>query len=495
MSLFHHRQSIRQMPSSLPARPRRSGGSRRAAAKMKERRRGRSAGRTALRPLLLLAMLLLAPAAPQAQKTAAEATLPHPIGSGSWYYQLGGSRPVLNIDINNAQRSLHKSELKRQVDICRFDIKKSIRSHFNHLQRNLYSLEQEIVDSAQALLKISGLSVLQRANPGMYDLVTRGIADGKEAFDTAVSSCQQVQRDLETGESTLDGWRRIARGLGWEKAREQTADPVEAERKIEEQAGEEGIHWVGGQQAGGAGQPPIRITGDVTAAGYRLWQPGGGPNPLAHIWDSPQTAAAWAISVLGESEIRLCRNCEPLKTAAGLGFHTEIQGGRAASLAAIQALLKNRGRPDAKQLATLASPGMGIAMSPAIIQALREEPSANRTILAERLATEIALTRALEKALLLRQLLRVGRREANIAANDAAQREVGRLLEHLDSEIENLLFEQRVRREALTNTALLLLERQRARRAQGTAALPEILPASAPPTLIEGGARRRTERN
>ena len=460
-----------------------------------KQRSGIFTGQRLLQIFSSAAVLLLAGSASTAyaQEIEAAAPLPHPIGSGSWYYRLGGGRPVLDIRADTG-RTLQGTGLKWQADACGFDIRQSIRGHFNHLQRNLYGLEKEIVDSAQSLLRAGALSVLQRANPGMYDLITRGIADGKEAFDIAVRNCRQIQRDLEAGESPLNGWRQLARGSGWQRAREQEADPVEANRRIEEQAGEDGIRWVGGEQAGGAGQPPIRVTADVTAAGYHLWQPeDGGAHPLARIWDSPQAAAAWAVSVLGESHIRLCRDCEQLRTSPGQGFHKELHRSQAEITETVHALLRSGGRPDAGQLAALASPGMGIAVSPVVIQALREEPAANRAILTARLATDIALTRTLEKALLLRQLLRAGRREPHAAANDAARREVDRLLQRLESEIDNVLFEQRVRREVLAGTALALLERHNTRRARGAATLPGVLPAVAPPSLIEGGARRHTD--
>lgn len=49
-----------------------------------------------------------------------------------------------------------------------------------------------------------------------------------------------------------------------------STDAVSAIEQAETRRGNDGVPWVGGNNAGGAGQPAIRVVSDVTRAGYNL---------------------------------------------------------------------------------------------------------------------------------------------------------------------------------------------------------------------------------
>ena len=96
---------------------------------------------------------------------------------------------------------------------------------------------------------------------------------------------------------------------------------VSAIEQTESSRGNEGVTWVGGENAGGMGQRPIRVVSDVTRAGYNLVNgrdvddtstidPSScGGNLTCQTWNSPTAASAWAVRVLGEQEQRTCEAC------------------------------------------------------------------------------------------------------------------------------------------------------------------------------------------
>src|SRR3546814_14239034 len=65
------------------------------------------------------------------------------------------------------------------------------------------------------------------------------------------------------------GWSQMAEGLALRDAVSST-DAVSAIEQAETRRGNDGVPWVGGSNAGGSGQPAIKVVGDVTRAGYNL---------------------------------------------------------------------------------------------------------------------------------------------------------------------------------------------------------------------------------
>ena len=440
--------------------------------------------------LLIPALLLLWPTLAVAQDN--PDTTVRPTGDALWYYQLGGGESVLNFSdgVDVTRIPLLQGDARWQLSTCNFDFSKSLKNYLGDFDRNLYHLEQNVLSSASALLRGSALSVLQRANPGLYDLITRSLVSAKADFAVAVKNCEQIQQDFARQQNPLHGWLKAALYADWEyqtgdgRRPAEKPDPVEVAQQVTTVPGQRGIPWVEGKRAGGNGQPAIDVGGDVIAAGYRLWR-GDGSKPvsgrLQSIWPEPGDASIWIGEVAGVTRIQFCSGCEPLLTSPGAGLQKELYLGRQRATAIIDRLVNSNARPDAESLGELNSSGMGVAVTANVIQALRSQSPANRSILSSRLAGDIALGTAVEKILIARQLLRAGRRDVNVAANSEAQREIQRILDLLEEEIDNLEFEQRVRREILSDTAETILLRQY------DTAVPNPVEQGSPPLNSDGG--------
>ena len=79
------------------------------------------------------------------------------------------------------------------------------------------------------------------------------------------------------------------------------------------------------------------------------------------------------------------------------------------------------------------------------------------SIFVDKLAGEISQAKLINRLLLLRRLILAGRQIPEIAAVLPAQREIDRKLIELDREIDNLLFDTRVRKEVVSDTVAMLL--------------------------------------
>ncbi|GAO96374.1 hypothetical protein PSA5_26670 [Pseudomonas syringae pv. actinidiae] len=225
------------------------------------------------------------------------------------------------------------------------------------------------------------------------------------------------------------GWNKIAEGQAMSQAvKSGNTDAVAAVSQVEKQGGNDGITWVGGNKAGGSGQKPINVVGDVTRAGYNLLNgrsaadsssisPANCNNGMVcSTWSSPQDATAFANRVLGEQQQRTCEGCTQTTSTAGVGLTPLIQEAYDSKLTALQELISGSKSLTSENLTAASSNSLPVTRG--VVEALRTEQ--DQDILAKRLASEVALSEVLGKALMLQRTMFTGSKEPNIAANTVA---------------------------------------------------------------------------
>ncbi len=404
----------------------------------------------------LLLCLLGAAAVGRAEEAA-------PTDDGGWYYHIGGGAPYFPLAALG-QRQLAGSSPWNSIGSCGFPFQNSLHQYMGDMDNNIYGLKKRVIDSTSKLILASPMGVVQRANPGLYDLLMKGIADARRLYDKAQRECRSMQHQ---GAGVLGDWLALSKGHSWSRSRGRGEAAMVAEREIEEQGGAAGLPWVAGKYAGGTRQPALRPVHDVVQAGFRQWGRGRASalGDIQRVWRTPEQAAEWVVAVVGDKELRTCPRCRRVRTHLGAGLRP-LQTQEFELLLELleKSLAKGWRRID---LQRLSAAGMGIVVTAQLLQALGKESPAQQAILVRRLAGEIALARVLEKALIARQLLAVGRQEPNVAMNHGAQREIDQAQQRLQREMEEVLFEQRVRGAVFTPTAGLILERAKTRAAQG----------------------------
>lgn len=343
----------------------------------------------------------------------------------------------------------------------------TLQNQLNGATEGFQQIMGSIVQNAtQAVMSLPAL-IIQRANPGLYELLSNGVMQGRIDFDRSKLTCQAMAEKMadKVGQA---GWGALAKNQEMQGNLEQTGgDAVAAVKNTEARNGSNGVSWVGGQKAGGSGQPPIRVTSDVVRAGYNLLHNrsvddsasisssdclGGA---ICQTWTSPQEESEWAVRVLGESEVATCDSCETLRATAGSGLTPLIQEAYNERLKALQGLLSGSLPPTADNLAKASSPMLPVTRG--VIEALRDDP--DQDLLARRLASETALSSVLDKALLLLRTLLAGSHEPNIASAEPAQVALTKNIDALEREIRLLQTELQVRQMLATNTASLVLDR------------------------------------
>ncbi|NUP86547.1 MAG: integrating conjugative element protein, partial [Burkholderiaceae bacterium] len=305
----------------------------------------------------------------------------------------------------------------------------TLQNQLNGITNGFQAIMSSVIQNATAAVASLPALIIQRADPGLYNLLTNGVLQARLDFDRSKLTCRAIANRMADMAGGQLGWDQLAEGMALKQSVAST-DAVSAIDEAEANRGNNGVPWVGGDNAGGAGQPPVRVVGDVTRAGYNLINgrsvtdtssiaPSSCSGNLAcQTWSSPDAAAAWAVRVLGEQEQRTCDACTKTVTTPGVGLTPLIQEEYESKLEVLQELVAGSRPTGFDNLQAAGSASLPITRG--VIEALRDEP--DQDLLARRLASEVALASVLEKALLLQRTLLTGRKEPNVAANELAQK-------------------------------------------------------------------------
>jgi integrating conjugative element protein (TIGR03755 family) len=355
--------------------------------------------------------------------------------------------------------------------ICgQMSLTKTLQDQLNGVTTGFQQIMSTVIQNASAAVASLPALIIQRADPGLYNLLTNGILQARLDFDRSQLTCRTMANrmaDLAGGEM---GWNQLAQGIALTKTIG-TTDAVSAVQTAESSAGNGGVPWVGGTNAGGAGQPPIHVIADVARAGYNLLN-GRNVTDTTSIsssacnnqltceaWSSPDGAASWAVRVLGDEQEQTCTGCTTTETTPGVGLTPLVQQTYQTKIRAIDALLTGTTLLTTQNLEAAGSDAVPITRG--VIEALRDD--SDETLLTQRLASEVALSSVLEQALTLQRVLLTGAEEPNVAANKLAVQAVTGQERFLEQEIDNLKTELDLRRELAGNSPTEIIERDHAR--------------------------------
>lgn len=397
-----------------------------------------------------------------------------PATATRWYYEIGGGEAItLAPNPGSVSVPFHVSlDLKNAFSCGKFNPTLGFDVAFQYLIERLKNLVMNALTAAAAAVP---MYILQRANPGLYDLLQNLIFQIDGLLSLAAKSCEQMEREILAGKNPFDGWVTLSKSIdmkglmGSGGLHSASTDILTALDTVENDSGSNGVPWIGGQKAGGQNQPPIRVVSDTTLAGYNTilgrdlldlsdFFGAGDPPPLARIWSNPKQAQEFAVYVLGDIRIKTDQN-DPSGSESwpGYGLAPLIEKDSRTIEETLAKLVQGELKPEESTLEKVSPPGTRLSQE--VVSAIRRLPTDEaRATAVRKLAAEAAVGKNLEKAIMLRKLLLSGRLEPNIYAAKPAQEDLDRLLAALDREIDSVLFETRVRRELYARTASVLMD-------------------------------------
>jgi integrating conjugative element protein (TIGR03755 family) len=408
-----------------------------------------------------------------------QALTPSPLGDGRLYYRIGGAQ-ALGLPAN---RFVTTTRLPLSVQLginyrCgQFDTLAGLNAALDQV----VALLENIDDVIAAGLAVLPMYILQRVNPGLYDLLQNTLLRAEELVAVATKTCEQMESELARGQDPFEDWIVLSRGRDWKTViGSGGVDVVTAKERIDENLGVNGVAWLCGEARGGEGQEPVRVVFDVTRAGWNVLMnrescatgaaSGGGEEPprITEIWPSPEEAAEWTVKVLGD-EVVLTVSTGSDETQPGVGLlnHHDAEATKVAEF--LQGLVAGSTPPTLENLEEVTAPGTVITRQ--VIETIKAQPASEQAIFIRKIAGQVALERTVERALLARRMLLTGMRDPHVSATPAP-RQLQPFLAELEREIDNLLFETRVRKEIASRTAELLLRDEGVKRADSRGLVP-----------------------
>ncbi|WP_226019895.1 integrating conjugative element protein [Serratia symbiotica] len=358
-----------------------------------------------------------------------------------------------------------------------FDLKTTVGNQLNGITSGFKDLMGNVIQGATGAVMSMPAMAIQRANPGLYEMLTNGVLQAGINFDKAQLNCQNMSKRL--ADYTLGSkWQQAAVSEEYKDiVATSGGDAVSSDQKLQKATGEEGVTWVGGQKRGGKGQQAIQPTRDLAKAGYNMMNSlpvtsnsrvgsASCNGTVCQRYKSSDEAAAAVVKVLGDRSIRTCRETrecgsggtenQPGSTVAGTGFSPVLEGATKTNLEQLGKLVDGQLPPTADNLAALKTGSLVVTRG--VIHSLHDDP--DKAALVQRLASELAMADTVETALTMRRMLTTGESEPNAAEQSEAIAEGDRRIDALDRELNALRNEMELRKSISNNSLLTALERQ-----------------------------------
>lgn len=426
-----------------------------------------------------------------------------PVSNSTLYYRMGGGSPG-GAAANGQQNAMHlglDGVLRLNYSCGKFDVGLSWKTLMNSFSR----LGTQVTNAVKAGIASLPLYILQRAQPGLYQLFQNYSQKADLMIAASLKTCEEMEAQIRQGQNPYEDWIKLAKGEGWKLRAQAHGDVVQAKYDMDknELPHRQGVNWVFGKRAGGVSSEPLRPIRDLSIAGYNvtLNKPANAAattsyasaaeknTRLVRAFPTPQDMATFTTEVLGDKRIYTCSqgsgDCPApttVTTATGLGPKFE------AEYDVVQPLLSGLASGSATSgsvyadLQKIAAPGM--AVSPQLLAALRRLPPDTRDVAVNRLSQELAMHRVIDKALVARAALLTGMSLPQVTAAGDAMRDTQANIDRLTHYIDDLMYEARVRKELTSQTALAIMGSQLAADSQAMR-VPDSLPAD--PAPLEGG--------
>lgn len=398
-----------------------------------------------------------------------------PVSSSSLYYRMGGGSPTGAAPNRGTLSTQLSAGVRANYSCGKFDIGMS----WSTLMNSIQNLGATVTGALQAGIAALPLYFLQRAQPGLYQLFQNFSQKADLMVAASLKSCEEMESMIKSGKDPYEDYIALAKGDAWKIKASAAGDVVQAKVDINknEEAQRNGLDWVFGTKAGGAGSgsAPIQPVRDLAVAGYNvtinkaansLSTANYGSSSMAstrlvQAFKTPEDLARWSTEVLGDQRIYLCTqggDCpNPTATATATGLAPKYEQELDAVLPTMRTLAASK-VPNNGELAKVSAPGM--AVSPQLMDAMRKLPADVQSVAVNRLSQEIAMHKVIDKALVARNALISGLSLPQATAAGQVGTEVQTKIDRLTQYINDMMFEFRIRKEMTGDTALAIMSNQ-----------------------------------
>lgn len=406
--------------------------------------------------------------------------------NSSIYYSLNGGSNIVMPPVTSNHHITIGSDVNTDLGYScdNFNPAISLSNTFKNLDSNVEGIENDIIASATAAVGSLPMYLLQKASPELYSILNNALFDAKDTFNTSMKSCQQSLSQIKQGKDPYSDWFSISDSRGWvdystSAKQGNDVDVNSAKTEIAKDPKQYGVPWIHhGKNSGGTqdGQVPINVISDVVLAGYNVLSeqegltrelddtvtPAPSDTSLYTLFNTPMDAVDFSTIVLGD--VVISGNESQQTTKAGVGLETLLAScvnDESADMCPsdISSLLASIVAED--RLPTLSEyekmSASNMVISPEIMQTIENLDHENQAISITKISEDIAMQNLISRSLMLRRLLLAGEKTKAVQSNAPALKTITTVINQLNSEIQNLVFESDVRKKLTSNTASVLM--------------------------------------
>ena len=357
------------------------------------------------------------------------------------HYAIGGG-PIVSLPSREAHLRTVKLGVGWDMNLqCGLlDPKVTIQNQLNGVTEGFQDMMGDMLSNATAAVASLPGYFIQKRDPGLYDLLTNGVLQGKFDFDNGRTSCETMTEQMG---DILQGsdYNATARAKAWTQA-VKSGDAVRAKEKALNDMGNSGITWVGGQAYGGRNQPPLDAPKDAANVGFKmLTEDADKKEGLYRYWDNADALTSWLTTVIGSRTIQTGLDKSQTQATAGVGLSADVTQDTRTLEQELQTAIEQNQESE--------------HFPKPLIEALSGHQVDDAMV--ARIGSELAVSHSIEKALHARRALLTGKYEVNLAQHQLAQEDIDHAVLLLEKEIELLKFEAQARQSIGSRTAVAVV--------------------------------------
>lgn len=374
--------------------------------------------------LLVTGLLITAPVTVQ---SAPENASQIPTNISSTYYRLGGGRIIPPPGAFTTTFVIGaRFKIGLGYSCGKFNFQENIRQMVNQMATQVRQLPGQLTTAASGAVAALPGYLLQKANPTLYNIITKTLDETVELFRLSYKSCKQIEQEMQANPDAnpYQGFMKASIADRWTIGANNGDLAADIDDSINTATDREPIRWLGGNLYG-TSDNPIQINRDIVVAGYNIMIGRTGDvsittpptpdspmarEPIVQIWPSPAAAGTWVQQVLGDLKIVLSPADVPPESVAGRGLRPKVIELETNIYIALNEALE---RDDYESLNKYAS----LRVSAGLIEGLRDMPPGEAAVLTDRLVSELAVNEARERLMLIKQMMMTGLRAPDLVAS------------------------------------------------------------------------------
>ena len=176
-----------------------------------------------------------------------------PTEDSLWYYEIGGAEPVsppANAEVVSVTLG-GSAQLGLGYSCGKFDPVAAVSNTLNDIRTGADNMMNAMTAAASAAIAALPALILQRANPGFYDLFQNALLKAEETLELATKTCEQMEAEIAAGKNPYADLITLSKGNDWKfQMGVGGNDAVTAKEAVESANGDNGVPWMGGQAGG-----------------------------------------------------------------------------------------------------------------------------------------------------------------------------------------------------------------------------------------------------